>query len=865
MTSRLIPFTPPTRESGILGRRKSWKRSDRVTGILKSKTFLVAVLISLSLAVIFYNLGRSSFHNGDEAVHALTVKEILRTGDWLTLRIEGEDFFNKPPLIIWLEAIAALIFGFSEFSIRLPSALCGLLTVVFTFLFAERLFDRRSALIAALIMLTCSQFIYVHSSRTGEFDSAITLFILLSVYFAWKSREKAYYLYLSFGCAGLVAMTKNIVAAIPVVILFAYLVISRRTRKFALGQIAAGFAVFLAIAVPWHAAQFFMHGKPFLDLYILDQVVGRRVGIGAPLAITNPAFFVDVVFRGFYPWSIITPFALLYAFANRKKAGAGNAALLIIWIFVVLLVCNSITSKFESIIVQTWYILPIYPALAIINGKLLADFAGYDHRTNRFLCIGTAMIVCLLFTLRPEFDYNPFVQQSFKSLMEIRFSPMLLRLFGKSKILLLSALVIGASIPGYGIYAASRKIPRINDFLHVISKTLLACVLLFSLTLIGLPLRFSGHESEFHKMNRQIWSLSGPEAGLIFYGNDLPGYQDAIYLHDFEHPKRDSYASIGLDQNVLLHEFSRNDRVFFMEKQHYYDLRIHDRFSGITPRPVIEWEKYVLLGGNARHGESEQGSVSIIDELGKTGGADPAVRIQAARDLGRIGDAGAVPSLLLLLKDKDDGVVSSAAKALSDLRARSAIGALRARLAQLGEKDPLYHAISLSLAYLRDRNSIGYLVDKYREDPIYPTGGVETSNPPEFASHDPVWTAYLLWGMDPEIASHTILDNLISFYRNEKTAGSMYNRMLYQIYRIDNTIALQLIERLLREGNGFEKRIAIALLAKPPGVITKMTEQEMDEAQALLRLASTEERYSEVKGYAADVLSKYHRNAWVGW
>ena len=183
--------------------------------VLDNKKFHYIILVLLSIVVIFYNLGQNSFHDGDEASHALIVKEILETGDWMKLKIDGEDVFFKPPLIVWLSAISCRIFGFSEFSIRFPSALFGLLTILFTYFFAERLFDRRTALLSSLLVFSCTQFIYVHSTRTGEFDTAITFIVLLTAYFIWKSNEKKIYFYLAFACIGITAMIKSIIFVVP--------------------------------------------------------------------------------------------------------------------------------------------------------------------------------------------------------------------------------------------------------------------------------------------------------------------------------------------------------------------------------------------------------------------------------------------------------------------------------------------------------------------------------------------------------------------------------------------------------------------------------------------------------------------------
>lgn len=80
----------------------------------------------------------------DEPVYGETAKEMLATGDFLSPRIYGEFWYDKPPLFYWLEAASFSILGISTFSARLPSALIGALTVLYVWYETEKLFSRRT-------------------------------------------------------------------------------------------------------------------------------------------------------------------------------------------------------------------------------------------------------------------------------------------------------------------------------------------------------------------------------------------------------------------------------------------------------------------------------------------------------------------------------------------------------------------------------------------------------------------------------------------------------------------------------------------------------------------------------------------------
>jgi 4-amino-4-deoxy-L-arabinose transferase-like glycosyltransferase len=112
------------------------------------------VLILLSGLVISFNLGSSSLHNQDEALHAVVAHEAATQGNWLPLTDNDSPYFNKPPLRIWLMALIFKAAGINEWTVRLWSAVFGLGTVLALYLVGRRLGDDRTAFFSSLILLT---------------------------------------------------------------------------------------------------------------------------------------------------------------------------------------------------------------------------------------------------------------------------------------------------------------------------------------------------------------------------------------------------------------------------------------------------------------------------------------------------------------------------------------------------------------------------------------------------------------------------------------------------------------------------------------------------------------------------------------
>ena len=89
--------------------------------MLKRETYLVLTLLCVCLTLFFFRLGARPLWDRDEGMHAVTSKEMVLTGDWITTTFNGENFYDKPILYNWFAAIAFLLFGFTEFAARLPA------------------------------------------------------------------------------------------------------------------------------------------------------------------------------------------------------------------------------------------------------------------------------------------------------------------------------------------------------------------------------------------------------------------------------------------------------------------------------------------------------------------------------------------------------------------------------------------------------------------------------------------------------------------------------------------------------------------------------------------------------------------------
>src|SRR5690606_38065267 len=121
----------------------------------------------------------------DEPRFGEVAREILQTGNWLVLHVNGEPYMEKPPLFCWLIAIVSAPFGdVSEFTARMPSIAAALVTVLFTFLITARMTGSRQALMAALVLMTASRFWW--QARTAQIDMVLTACLTVAFYAFWR-------------------------------------------------------------------------------------------------------------------------------------------------------------------------------------------------------------------------------------------------------------------------------------------------------------------------------------------------------------------------------------------------------------------------------------------------------------------------------------------------------------------------------------------------------------------------------------------------------------------------------------------------------------------------------------------------------
>ena len=110
--------------------------------MLNSKPILLQILLAVIGAAIFIPyIGAAHLFDWDEINFAESAREMILTGDYLTVQVDFHPFWQKPPLFIWMQVLTMKIFGINEFAARLPNVICGMITLVVLFRAGRKIYD----------------------------------------------------------------------------------------------------------------------------------------------------------------------------------------------------------------------------------------------------------------------------------------------------------------------------------------------------------------------------------------------------------------------------------------------------------------------------------------------------------------------------------------------------------------------------------------------------------------------------------------------------------------------------------------------------------------------------------------------------
>jgi 4-amino-4-deoxy-L-arabinose transferase-like glycosyltransferase len=328
------------------------------------------VLLLLAVpAVLLYPCLAFPLLEPDESRYAEVPREMLRGGDWVTPRLDGEPYLEKPPLLYWLTAASFRLFGLHEWAARLPPALAVHGCVLLAYFFGRRLLGERAAFWGALLLALAPGFVSV--GRLLLIDGVLTFCTTLALFAAFEAvrggRLRWGWWLLSAAACGLGVLGKGPVAlALVVAPLALHRWLGGRPAGVTRPAVAAFLGVVAALTLPWYAA-LCLRSPAFAYTFFWEHNVLRFL---TPFAHEQGVWFYGpVVLLGLLPATLFTvPFVRFLAssdgaVAARRPPELGFLLLAGGWcvLFFTLAACKLPT-----------YVMPAFPPLALALGCAVA-------------------------------------------------------------------------------------------------------------------------------------------------------------------------------------------------------------------------------------------------------------------------------------------------------------------------------------------------------------------------------------------------------------------------------------------------------------------------------------------------------------
>ncbi|HVU16143.1 MAG TPA: glycosyltransferase family 39 protein [Candidatus Didemnitutus sp.] len=370
------------------------------------------ILIALSALLFGLRLGTAPLANPDEGRYAEIPREMLARNDWVTPHLDGVNYFEKPPLVYWVTAASIRTFGQAEWAVRIVPAAFALVGVLLTFAATRRLYGRTAGLAAAIVLAT--SLLYFALARIVVLDMAVSVLMSAALFaFILGLREPAgmrrrllfYGLYASMALA---TLTKGLIGfMVTGAIMFLWLLVFNQWKRLRPMYLPTGAILFLAIALPWHLMA--ARANPtWVHRYLVYEHWER---------FTSPAagrpgawwYFVPVLILGLFPWTGFLTSAVRESLRGGWSARKRNAEgwFFVVWAGFVFAFFSASHSKLVT------YILPIFPALAVLIGtRLAAMWQGRKRQLDTGLLVFTISSVVLaaalsMAVLRPEWLHLP--------------------------------------------------------------------------------------------------------------------------------------------------------------------------------------------------------------------------------------------------------------------------------------------------------------------------------------------------------------------------------------------------------------------------------------------------------------------------
>jgi 4-amino-4-deoxy-L-arabinose transferase-like glycosyltransferase len=395
-----------------------------------------AILLAVSAALTLPNLGATSLWDVDEGVNAEAAREMRENESWVIPTFNYKLRTAKPVMLYWLQRTGYAAFGVSEWSARLPSVVAAWLTVLLTYELARRMFGRPTGLLAGVVLASAIEFCTLAHAATP--DATLLLFTVLTYHLFWSRHEdgsRRWWVPTAAAC-GLAVLTKGPVGvALPGLVILLYFAWNGELRRLFDRKLVWAALVFVLVAGPWYVAVTAetrgVWAREFFGRENFRRAVTPMENHRGPFI-----YHAAALFALFAPWSVFLLAAVWYGVKGARfsspspLAGEGSERgervrgershpeelrssadasapspggeapppspargegedrdprpfrFLVCWFAAYLVFFSAAATKLPN------YMLPVYPALAILTARFLTRWRAGELAVPRWLMPG---------------------------------------------------------------------------------------------------------------------------------------------------------------------------------------------------------------------------------------------------------------------------------------------------------------------------------------------------------------------------------------------------------------------------------------------------------------------------------------------
>lgn len=354
-------------------------------------------LLALCAGVFFYGLGSLPFIGPDEPRYAQVAREMFISGDWVTTRLGGINWFEKPALTYWLSAAGYKLFGENEFGARFFVAVFATGGVLLVYGFGKQLRSARFGYLSAAVLTTCGM--WPGFSRVATFDLplSVAMMFALASFFLWEQQEEnqnrnRFWLLMCFAL-GLGVLAKGLVGIVlPCAVIGLYALLTGRLKiLFKPKLLLIGVVIFLATAATWYAPVIAKHGREFINEFFIGHHFQRY--LSNKYKHPQPFyFFFLVALAGSFPWTFYLLASAWHSLRNWRETLTDRLRLFLwLWVAVTIGFFSFSGSKLPG------YVLPIFPAIALLVGLELENWwQPIVERQVKALAALTAIFIAVI-------------------------------------------------------------------------------------------------------------------------------------------------------------------------------------------------------------------------------------------------------------------------------------------------------------------------------------------------------------------------------------------------------------------------------------------------------------------------------------